>query len=495
MLNPSDGNYFQFTIGIQNIPTGTYSVLIDGQFVGAYSSADLAAGWNMFTNTVGPYWAQRTEVLGRIRDKEHVDRYTRIPGSASDAQGMVSYGSYANLYFTNSAYRGDALINILSNRVANVMAWDALTVQAAQPTNHTFTIMPVPPDRDCQSFRADECVQCSRDPRRLQEVKATSYYWEQISGLPQLEMIGQGTSKPMLISVTNAGTYTFRLTVSDGQSSSQSSVNVTFVQPVGRTLFVDSKLTANCLNNNYSIANRNGSGSDGLGYTNLQAAANATIPGDVVYIRGGLYTNAPTVVASQNLIYIANSGTPTAPIRYENYNNEHVTLAGWGFSDIDTNGDGLADGPYFPAYRQNLLFIQTNANYIQVKGLEVTNSEGGGILVEASFCYLQECYAHDNWSSGAGILRMKDNPAKSLSGTVFRWVEASHNRHFTGILMALYDQTTYAYMSDCAFVDCISDWNGYQADGREVMPIGGDPEGGGNAGGFWTTKYFADNAF
>ena len=50
-------------------------------------------------------------------------------------------------------------------------------------------------------------------------------------------------------------------------------------------------------------------------------------------------------------------------------------------------------------------------------------------------------------------------------------------------------------MSDCAIVDCISDWNGYQRDGREVMPIGGDPEGGGNAGGFWTTKYFADNAF
>ena len=232
VLNPSDGNYFQFTIGIQNIPTGTYSVLIDGQFVGAYSSADLAAGWNMFTNTVGPYWAQRTEVLGRIRDKEHVDRYSRLPGSASDGQGMISYESFGNMYFTNSAYRGDALINILSNRVANVMAWDALTVQAAQPTNHTFIIMPYAPTPIIKVSAPTNAFNVPVILDGSSSVKATSYYWEQISGLPQLEMIGQGTSKPMLISVTNAGTYTFRLTVSDGESSVSSGHSD--IYPTGR---------------------------------------------------------------------------------------------------------------------------------------------------------------------------------------------------------------------------------------------------------------------
>ena len=63
-------------------------------------------------------------------------------------------------------------------------------------------------------------------------------------------MIGQGTAKPMIISVTNAGTYTFRLTVSDGQTSSSTDTTLTFVQPTVRTIFVDGLLSANCLNNN-----------------------------------------------------------------------------------------------------------------------------------------------------------------------------------------------------------------------------------------------------
>jgi hypothetical protein len=453
----------------------------------------LASGWNMFTNTVGPYWKQRKEVLGRIRDLEYVNRTSLMPGSAGDGSGLISYRSYAGSKWT-AGYRGDALITQMSSKVAQMQTNFAAISAAAQPTNHTFTIMP---------YAVTALVKVSALTNALNvplvldgsgSILAKSYYWEQVSGLPQLDMVGQGTAKPMIISVTTPGTYTFRLTVSDGQTSSSSQVNVTFIQPVGRTIFVDQTLPANCLNNNYSIANRNGSGSDGNAYTNIQLAASATKPGDVVYIRGGLYTNAPGVITAQNLVMVMNAGTATAPIRYENYNNEHVTLAGWGYSDVDTNGDGMADGPYFPAYRQKLFFIQTNADYIQVKGLEVTNSQQDGIVVEASFCYVQECSLHDNWTSGIGVLRMKD-PMKNLTGTVLRWVEAYHNRHFTGIDIGLYDQTTFGFVSDCAIVDCVSDWNGYQEDGREVMPIGGDPEGGGNAGGFWTVKYFADNAY
>src|SRR5204862_4966006 len=120
-------------------------------------------------------------------------------------------------------------------------------------------------------------------------IKATNYYWEQVGGLPQLDMIGQDRPRPMLISVTNPGTYTFRLTVSDGQTANSNQVTLTFVQPTGgRTIFVDNQLTANCLNNNYSVANRNGSGSDGIAYSSLQWAANVARAGDVVYIRGGL---------------------------------------------------------------------------------------------------------------------------------------------------------------------------------------------------------------
>ena len=172
------------------------------------------------------------------------------------------------------------------------MALDALTAQqAAQPTNHTFTIMPFAPTA---IVKASASVNALNVPVILDgsaSVKATNYYWEQVSPtLPQLDMIGQGTAKPMLISVTNAVALTpSGSTVDDGQTvSSGIQVTLTFVPPAGRTIFVDGQLTANCLNNNYSIANHNGSGSDGNAYTTIQSAASATKPGDVVYIRGGL---------------------------------------------------------------------------------------------------------------------------------------------------------------------------------------------------------------
>lgn len=495
VMEPTFADLFKFTIGVANLPPGLYSVIIDGQLAGVVPDTVLSSanGWNMFTNITGPYWAQRTEVLGRIRDKEHVDRYTRLPGSASDAMGMISYGSYANVYWSTNSNRGDALINVLSNRVANLMSLDALTAQAAQPTNHTFTIMPYAPTAIVKVNPQTNALNVPVVLDGSSSIKAKNYYWEQVSGLPQLDMIGQGTARPMLISVTNPGTYVFRLTVNDGQTASSNQVTLTFVQPTGRTIFVDGQLPANCLNNNYSIANRNGGGSDGNAYTNIQSAVATTRPGDVVYIRGGIYTNAPTV-ANQNMVNVTVSGTAVAPIRYENYNNERVILSGWGYSDIDTNADGLADGPKYPLLRQKLFYIPDTTDYIQVKGLEMTNSEGVGIDVRGHYCYVQEISTHDNWSSGGCIIRSRLT-TNSEYGTVFRWVESYHNRHFTGLLMGLEDQTTYAFMADCAFVECVSDWNGYQPDGREVMPAAGDSEGGGNSGGFWTTKYFADNAY
>src|SRR5687768_10969088 len=59
----------------------------------------------------------------------------------------------------------------------------------------------------------------------------------------------------------------------------------------------------------------------------IQRAAGVAQPGDVVFVRGGTYRETVTP---------ANSGTPDAPIVFQNYNNEAVTVsgadrvAGWG---------------------------------------------------------------------------------------------------------------------------------------------------------------------
>jgi hypothetical protein len=492
VLMPELADTFKFMLTVTNLPPGLYSVVIDGTPVATLSDTVLARGWNMFTNTVGPYWAQRKEVLGRTRDQKYVNRVTLTAGSAGDQQGLVSYGSYASLYWTNKLNRGDQLISLLSTREANVIGYDAKIRDAAQPTNHTFTILPFAPTANINVSSAVNALNVPVILDGSSSIKATNYYWEQISGLPQLDMIGQGTAKPMLISVTNAGNYTFQLTVSDGQTSDTSQVMVTFVQPVGRTIFVDNQLTANCLNNNYSIAGRNSAGADANAYTTIQGAATASLPGDLIYIRGGVYSNAPSN-PNQVLVTATKSGTATAPIRYEAYNNEYVQLAGWGFSDADTNADGMADGPTYPLWRQTLFLIPPGSDYIQVKGLEFTNSQQGGLAAEGRFDYVYECTAHDNWTSAFAIARMRAS-ATTQTGTVFRWLEACRSRHFTGIAMALEDQATFGFMSDCAIVDCISYRNGYQPNGKEVMPIGGDPQGGGNSDGIGATKLFSDNA-
>lgn len=143
-LIPSDMDMFKFTTQLQNLPSGTYTVTIDGVLCATLNNAQLAAGWNMFTNTVGPYWAQRKEVLGRIRDKEYVDRVTLIPGSAGDQQGMISFMSNASSQWAANI-RGDAYIASLNNNASNVFYLDSLTATAALPTNHTFQITLVSP--------------------------------------------------------------------------------------------------------------------------------------------------------------------------------------------------------------------------------------------------------------------------------------------------------------------------------------------------------------
>jgi len=309
--------------------------------------------------------------------------------------------------------------------------------------------------------------------------------------------VGQGMPKIMVISCTNAGDYTFQLAVSDNSTYVTSSIVVTFIAPTGgHTNYVDGTLSANTTT--YSVANRDSSGTDGNGYTNIQNAVGAAVPGDLVCIRGGVYSVGVVngALINQCMINATNSGTAIAPIRIENYSNEYVRLSGWGFSDADTNSDGHADGVISNAnFRQTLVFVSPGANYIQIKGLDLSNAQNNAISIEGNFCYVREVNAHDSWFAGASIAKDQLATNGTVHGDVFRYVEAYNNRHFTGIVIGLSTQQTFGFVQDCAVVDCLSYWNGYLPNGTRVLPSGNDSQGGGNSGGFWTTKYFADNAF
>jgi len=317
---------------------------------------------------------------------------------------------------------------------------------------------------------------------------AQTYLWTQTGGVP-LEIIGQDRVKAMIISAGTPSTNQIQLVTTTLAGPSTTWVQVVVVPRQGRTLYVDNTLTNNCLSGNYSVANRNGSGQDGNAYTNLQAAADVTIPGDLVSVRGGTFTN-PVVTGVYNYqLKISRSGTATQPIRYEVYPGESVLLWGHGFIDQDLNGDGKADGPI---YGKREYLIYSLADYIQLKGFEVANSEYYGINTGGNFNYLENCNAHDCWYATHAI-EHPNATTNTLLGTVLRWCEGHHARHGNGGFFYL-NSTTFAFMTGNAFVNCVFHENGYQADGNKVLPITGDPEGGGNSDGLTVSKNLANNA-
>lgn len=498
VVNSNLANVAQWIIQATNLPSySNFVVSFDGRFAAMISSNTLAAGWNMYTNYQGSFANQRKAVFNAVLDQMGVDHVTRVAHSAGSfgtiagIGDMVNFGGFASQSYVNNHNRGVAHAAAMASHISDLRQYDVKIWQAAQQTNHTLTIQPFIPTA---IVSVSSVTNAYRVPVILDgsaSIDAVNYFWTQTNGA-QCDMIGFGTSKPMLISVTNAGTFGFQLVVSDGVVYSTNGVLVTFVAPTGRTNYIDFTLSANATSGNYSIASRNGSGSDGNGYKDFASAVAASLPGDLFRIRGGFLTNAVTT-AGQNFLNITNSGTVTKPIRFENYNGELVQLVGWGFSDA-TNGSGLEIGPNNSLFRQTLVFIQPGANYIQVSGLDLTNCQQSAFTIEGNFCYVQECQAHDNWLTGFGISRVKASGV-TVQGDVIRWCDAHYNRHFTGMLMGLEDELTFAFMSDCAFVDCLSYGNGHLPNGTRVQPAQGDTQGGGNSGGFWSTKYFADNAF
>lgn len=143
-LIPSQADAFVFSLGVSNLPAGMYETRIDGVLVSTLSDSVLGTGrgWNMYTNIVGPLWAQRFEVLRLLCVAQHIDPTTKVEGGAGDAEGVVSYGSTAFSFWGNSGgnQRGDALIASMDAKVTQLKTnWTYIHL-AAQETNHIVTI-------------------------------------------------------------------------------------------------------------------------------------------------------------------------------------------------------------------------------------------------------------------------------------------------------------------------------------------------------------------
>ncbi len=131
------------------------------------------------------------------------------------------------------------------------------------------------------------------------------------------------------------------------------------------TSYVDGNLASDCLSGQYSIANRDASGSDGNAYNTIQKAIDVVNPGDVVIVRGGTYY--PT-----DQTRFRRDGTSSAYIELKSYPGEVPVINGQNVPVGTSNGSTPT-------------WSFSGARYWNVTGpLTLTNGRGAGLTVDES---------------------------------------------------------------------------------------------------------------
>jgi hypothetical protein len=152
---------------------------------------------------------------------------------------------------------------------------------------------------------------------------------------------------------------------------------------------------------NYYIAtwgNDNDSGTYEKPWATLQKAVNKAKPGDIVYVRGGTYYPTESI----NWIPAEHKGvdgTPTASIKYLNYPGESPV-----FDFINCP----------PAGNYNSGFFLNAADYIQLRGMTVTNVRQTRNYVECWGVYAYDCTN----------LRFENITVHDIDGNAFRFFGA-----------------------------------------------------------------------
>jgi hypothetical protein len=144
-LMPSLGNQFCEILRITNLPAGNYELDLDGSNVVTVTSAQLAAGYNCFTNYSGAFWAQKKKILGLMCDLLDVLR-SDASSDAHPADNVLiqNYESFASARWPTNNFGVDGYIAQMSDRESELQAEDVLIHAAAQQTNHTFTVTQIP---------------------------------------------------------------------------------------------------------------------------------------------------------------------------------------------------------------------------------------------------------------------------------------------------------------------------------------------------------------
>lgn len=111
----------------------------------------------------------------------------------------------------------------------------------------------------------------------------------------------------------------------------------------------------------------------------IATAISVSAPGDVVFLRGGIYP-----VPSGQIIF-SKSGTPSSPITYESYPGETAVL----------DGSGLANGVDAS--------VRVTGNWNVLRRIEITRLPQNGLLVRGSNNVIDGIFAHHNRLGGVMV--------------------------------------------------------------------------------------------
>ena len=112
-------------------------------------------------------------------------------------------------------------------------------------------------------------------------------------------------------------------------------------------------------------------------FATLGKAAGLANPGDLIYLRGGVYKSSSTISLSRN-------GTPAQPIRVRPYPGESVVFD---FSGESTGSDGLS----------------ISGDCWWIYGLETTNAGHNGIRLSGASNIVERCVVHNSGNTGIHI--------------------------------------------------------------------------------------------
>jgi hypothetical protein len=172
-------------------------------------------------------------------------------------------------------------------------------------------------------------------------------------------------------------------------------------------IYVDNTLSSDCTSGNYSITNRDCSGSGGNAYNTIQEAVDVVTAGDTIYMRGGTYNEHISIPNGKQ-------GSEDAWITLTSYPKE--------WAKIDPGHDiGSGYGAYVIRYKagghRSCPAYWIFSNFEVTGGGPATNTgDGGGILLDTGHHIIfQYLYIHDNHAgpsnNPAGIALFTDGQA------------------------------------------------------------------------------------